>query len=100
MSVRNIGGPIGIAQGASQSAKGGLSYYLSFLALISISLGILNLLPVPMLDGGHVLFYVVEIILGRPLGEPVRNMMMVMGLVMLLAVTGLAFFNDIVRLLH
>lgn len=100
MSVRNIGGPIGIAEGARQSARGGLSYYLSFLALISVSLGLLNLLPIPMLDGGHVLFYLLEIVLGRPLEESVKNTMMITGLVMLLAVTGLAFFNDIVRLLH
>lgn len=100
MSVRSIGGPIGIAEGASQSARGGLSYYLSFLALISISLGILNLLPVPMLDGGHVLFYVIEIIKGRPLSEKARGAMMAMGLTALVLLTMLAFFNDVVRLVH
>lgn len=101
VSLRNIGGPIGIAQGAGQSARVGPAYYLSFLALVSISLGILNVLPVPMLDGGHVLFYVIEIVRGgRPLTEKTKHKGMMLGLVLLLALTGLAIFNDVVRLMY
>ncbi len=99
VSLRNIGGPIGIAQGAGQSAKIGLAYYLSFLALISISLGVINILPVPMLDGGHLLFFMVEAIIGRPLSKPIREQLMVVGIVLLLSLMVLAMFNDISRLI-
>ncbi len=99
VSLRNIGGPIGIAQGAGQSAKIGLAYYLSFLALISISLGVINILPVPMLDGGHLLFFVVEAIIGRPLNKALREKLMVIGIVLLLSLTALAMFNDVSRLI-
>lgn len=100
VSLRNIGGPIGIAQGAGQSARVGIEYYLSFLALVSISLGILNILPIPMLDGGHVLFYLIELVRRRPLDEKTKQKALMFGLVLLLAVTTLAIFNDVVRLMY
>lgn len=100
VSLRNIGGPIGIAQGAGQSARAGMAYYLSFLALVSISLGILNILPIPMLDGGHVLFYMIEIARGRPLSEAAKQKGMAVGLMFLFALTALAVFNDVTRLMY
>ncbi len=100
VSLRNIGGPIGIAQGAGQSAKGGTVYYLAFLALVSVSLGILNILPVPMLDGGHLMFYIIEGIRRRPLSKGVKEKSMVVGLILLLMLTVLAIFNDVIRLMN
>ncbi|MGL6028659.1 MAG: site-2 protease family protein, partial [Legionella sp.] len=76
----------------------GLVSYLFFLALISISLGALNLLPIPMLDGGHLLYYVVEIIRGKPLSDGVKSIGIYLGLVVLVAVMGIALTNDISRL--
>lgn len=100
IALRHISGPVGIAQGAGQSARGGLSYYLSFLALISISLGVLNLLPIPMLDGGHLLYYLVEVLMRRPVPDSVKSFGMLLGLMFLIALTVLAFRNDIVRLMY
>lgn len=100
VSLRNIGGPIGVAQGASQSAQIGLAYYLSFLALVSVSLGVLNILPVPMLDGGHLLFYTAELLFRRPLPKVVQEKLMVVGLAFLMGLTALAVFNDMSRLMH
>lgn len=100
ISPRNIGGPIGIAEGAGQAASVGFVYYLSFLAFISISLGVINLLPIPMLDGGHLLFYLVEILLGRPVLGKVKEKCLMVGMALLLSLTVLAMFNDITRLLH
>lgn len=100
ISVRNIGGPIGIAEGAGQSASIGFSYYLSFLALISISLGVINLLPVPMLDGGHALFYFIEMVAGRPVPSVIREKCLMVGMALLGSLMMLAMFNDITRLVH
>lgn len=99
VSLRNISGPIGIAQGAGQSAQIGLAYYLAFLALVSISLGVLNILPIPMLDGGHLLYYLFELLLGKPLSEEVRTIGVNLGLLMILALMSLAIFNDIMRIM-
>lgn len=99
MSVKTISGPIGIAQGAGQSARGGIAYYLAFLALVSISLGVLNLLPIPMLDGGHLLYYLIEVILRRPVSENIQELGMKVGLLVLTALIILAVFNDVTRLL-
>jgi regulator of sigma E protease len=98
-SLENISGPITIAQYAGQTASIGLTPFLSFLALISISLGVLNLLPVPILDGGHLLYYLIEAVKGSPLSEAVQAVGQRVGLAMLLLLMGLAFFNDINRLL-
>lgn len=97
-SVRNLSGPISIAQFASDSASLGFSSFLSFLGLISLSLGILNLLPVPVLDGGHIVFYLIEWAKGSPVSERVQLAGQYFGLMALAALMGLAFVNDILRL--
>jgi len=98
-SAKNISGPITIARVANASAQRGLDWFLYFLALVSLSLGILNLLPIPILDGGHLLYYVIELLKGSPLSE--RSMMAghYVGLMLLVGLMGLAFHNDIVSLL-
>lgn len=98
-SVENLSGPISIAQFAGQSAKLGLSRFLDFLALVSISLGILNLLPIPLLDGGHLLYYLLEFITRRPVPETVQIFGQQIGFVLLLGLMGLAIFNDIMRMM-
>lgn len=98
-SSRNISGPLSIAEFAGHSARLGAAQFLSFLGLVSLSLGLLNLLPVPVLDGGHLLYYSAELVRGRPLPERVRAAGQQVGLVALLALTVLAFYNDITRLL-
>lgn len=98
LALKNISGPVGIAQGAGDSGRSGLAAYLSFLAIISISLGVLNLLPIPMLDGGHLLFYLIEFIKGKPVSELSKNIGLYAGLLFLIALTILAFSNDLSRL--
>ena len=98
VSAKNIGGPITVVQVAGQAAQTDISAILSVLAFISIQLGILNLLPIPILDGGHILFYLVELILRRPLSVRAREMAQQVGMAMLLMLMVLAFYNDIVRL--
>ena len=98
VSVKNLSGPITIAKVAGASASGGLEAFIGFLALLSISLGVLNLLPVPMLDGGHILFYLVEVVRGRPLPERVQIIAVQFGLFLLLSLMLVAFYNDISRL--
>lgn len=98
VSVRNISGPVTIADYAGQTARAGLVSYISFLALISVSIGVLNLLPIPMLDGGHLVFYIIEAIRGGPLPEKWIEQGYRVGLALLAALMGLAFFNDFVRL--
>jgi regulator of sigma E protease len=98
-SWKNVGGPVQIASYAGQSAKMGLIPYLSFLALISISLGALNLLPVPLLDGGYLMYYVVEFIKGSPVSDQVMAVTQRIGLMLLTALMGFALYNDIHRLI-
>lgn len=98
-SVKNITGPLTIADYAGQSAKSGWTGYLSFLAFVSISLGIMNLLPVPILDGGHLLYYSLEVLTGRPVSARIWEMSQRAGLAILLSLMVIALFNDIVRLL-
>jgi regulator of sigma E protease len=98
-SSRSISGPLSIAEFAGQSARLGAAQFLSFLGLVSLSLGLLNLLPVPVLDGGHLLYYSAELLRGRPLPERLRVLGQQLGLAALLALTVLAFYNDITRLL-
>lgn len=98
-SVNNLGGPITIARTAGKTASIGLTYFIKFLALVSISLGILNLLPIPMLDGGHLLFFLLEAIKGSPLSEQAQLWGMKVGIALLVALMGLAFYIDISRLL-
>ena len=97
-SVKNLSGPITIAQLANESASMGLSRFLFFLGLLSLSLAILNLLPIPMLDGGHLLYYAVEAVTGQPVSERIQMIGQGVGLLLLAALMGLAFTNDILRL--
>jgi len=99
VSPDNISGPIAIAEFAGQSAQAGLAPFLSFLGLISISLGVLNLLPIPILDGGHLVFYAVEMVRGKPLPAAVVQKAQQIGIVLLLMLMSFAFYNDIMRLL-
>lgn len=98
VSWRNLSGPVTIADYAGQSAKLGLEYYLKFMALVSISLGVLNLLPIPILDGGHLMYYVVEIAKGGPVSEKTMEIGQQIGMALLLMLMAFAFYNDINRL--
>ncbi|HRD50000.1 MAG: sigma E protease regulator RseP [Candidatus Competibacter sp.] len=98
-SLDNLSGPLTIAQFAGQAASAGPIAFLSLLALVSISLGVLNLLPMPVLDGGHLLYYLIELIKGSPLSDAVQNVGQRVGMVVLLLLMGLALFNDFNRLL-
>jgi len=98
VSVKNLSGPITIADYAGQSAQLGWLAYLSFLALISISLGVLNLMPVPLLDGGHLMYYVAEIVKGSPVSDRVMEVGQQVGMVLLFSLMAFALYNDINRL--
>ncbi|MCG8155497.1 sigma E protease regulator RseP [Brenneria goodwinii] len=98
VKLNNLSGPISIAQGAGMSADYGLIYYLMFLALISVNLGVINLFPLPVLDGGHLLFLAVEKLKGRPVSERVQDFSYRIGAVLLMLLMGLALFNDFSRL--
>jgi len=100
VSPKQISGPLTIAQYAGQSAQGGMEHFVLFLALISISLGVLNLLPIPILDGGHLLFYAIEAIKGEPVSEKVMLWGQQLGILALVGLMTLAFYNDITRLIH
>ncbi len=96
-SIKNLSGPITIAQVANDSASRGFSWYLSFLALVSLSLGIINLMPIPMLDGGQMMFLTIEKIKGSPLSEQFEVKAQLIGMFMLISLMSLAFYNDILR---
>lgn len=98
-SIDQISGPVSIANYAQKSAEIGLIPFLSFLALISIGLGLLNLLPIPLLDGGHLFFYIIEIIKGSPVNESVQQVFAKFGLFVILSLTFVALYNDLIRLL-
>jgi len=98
ISVKNLSGPVTIAQAAGQSASYGVESFITFLAYLSISLGVLNLLPIPVLDGGHLLYYFVELVRGRPLSEQKQVLGLKIGLALLMAMMMLAFYNDLARL--
>lgn len=97
-SISHISGPLTIADYAGKTADAGLPAYLEFLAVISISLGILNLLPIPVLDGGHLMYYAAEWIRGKPVSERVQMLGIRIGLSLMLMLMLVAFFNDITRL--
>lgn len=99
VSLKNISGPLTIADYAGQSAKVGLDAYVRFLALISISIGVLNLLPIPLLDGGHIMYYLAEIAFRRPVSQRTMELGQQIGFVLLASLMAFAFFNDITRLL-
>jgi regulator of sigma E protease len=98
-SVKNLSGPLTIADYAGQSVQLGLSYYLGFLALVSVSLGVLNLLPLPMLDGGHLMYYLYEAVTGRPVSDLWLARLQRGGFALLLMLMALALFNDVARLM-
>lgn len=97
-SVKNISGPITIARVANASAERGVDWFLYFLALLSLSLCIINLLPIPILDGGHLLYYLIELVKGSPLSERAMAAGQYVGLALLAGLMGLAFYNDILGL--
>ncbi len=97
VSTDNLGGPISIAQIAGSSAEQGITSFISFLAMISITLGILNLLPIPMLDGGHLAMFAFEAVRGKPLSETVQVQIQKVGFLVLIMVMFIAFFNDLSR---
>ncbi len=98
MSVNNISGPITIAKIAGDSASDGLEYFIGFLAILSISLGVMNLLPIPVLDGGHLFYYAIEAISRKPLPDYVQEMGLRFGLIIIAGIMFIAFYNDINRL--
>ena len=98
-SLDNLSGPITIAQMADQSARLGVSRFLFFLGLISLSLAIINLLPIPMLDGGHLMYYLIEILKGSPVSEQTQAVGQYLGVILVVMLMGIAIFNDILRLM-
>jgi regulator of sigma E protease len=98
--AKDIGGPILIVQAAGQQARMGLEYLLHFMAVISVNLGVLNLLPIPVLDGGHLFFFAIEAVLRRPLDIRHREIAQQVGLVLLICLMAFAFYNDIARVVQ
>jgi len=96
-SVDNLSGPISIAQYAGQSASLGFVQFLKFLAIVSISLGVLNLLPIPVLDGGHLMFYFLEAVRGRPVPEGIQAIFQNIGIAILFSLMMFSFYLDIFR---
>lgn len=98
ISPKNLSGPITIAQIASATAQSGLASFIGFIALLSISLGVLNLLPIPILDGGHLLYYFIELVAGKPVPERIQVWGLQIGMFLLFSIMLLAFYNDLTRL--
>jgi len=96
--ANQIAGPIGIMQMGGQEAEKGVAYLLMLIGLISVNLGIVNLLPIPILDGGHIFFFTIEAILGKPLNLRHQEIAQHIGMVMILMLMALAFYNDFVRI--
>jgi len=97
VALNNLGGPIRIAQYAGASASAGFITFIGFLALISISLGVLNLLPIPVLDGGHLFYYLIELVKGSPVSDSMQAFGQRIGIMILIGVMGLAFYNDLAQ---
>jgi regulator of sigma E protease len=97
-SLKNISGPITIAEVAGSSFQQGIEYFLRFLGIVSLSLGVINLLPIPVLDGGHLMFYLVEMIKGKPVSENTQEFFLKIGVAILVMLMSLAIFNDVNRL--
>jgi len=98
-SLKNLSGPLTIADVAGQSVRLGLAYYLGFLAVVSVGLGVLNLLPLPVLDGGHLMYYLFEGVTGRPVSELWLERLQRGGVAIMLMMMSLALYNDVARLL-
>ena len=94
ISVTNLSGPVAIAKGAGMSADYGVEYFLGFLGLISVNLGLMNLIPLPVLDGGHLLYYFAELLTGRPVPEKVQEIGFKIGGAILIALMVIAILND------
>jgi regulator of sigma E protease len=99
VSLKNITGPLTIAEYAGETAKMGAEPFIAFVAFISVSLGLMNLLPIPVLDGGHLLYYSLEVLTGRPVSARFGEMAQRIGLGLLVSLMALAIFNDLARLL-
>ena len=99
LSLKNMSGPVTIANAAGESANRGLKQFIGFLAFISISIGIMNLLPIPVLDGGHLMYYMVEILTGKPVSEATMMIGQKIGIFLLGLMMVIAFYNDITRLI-
>lgn len=98
ISTRNLSGPITIAKVANATAESGLESFIGFIALLSISLGVINLLPIPVLDGGHLLYYFIEVIAGRPVPERMQMWGLQVGMFFIVSIMMLAIYNDLTRL--
>jgi len=98
ISPKHLSGPITIAKVAGASAQYGVASYLGFLALLSVSLGVLNLLPVPVLDGGHLLYYLIEAVKGSPVSEKIQMAGYRVGLFLVIGLMVMALYNDVSRL--
>ena len=98
LSATNLSGPISIAQYAGSSANAGLVAFLGFLAIVSVSLGVLNLLPIPLLDGGHLMYYLIEAVKGSPVSDDVQILGQRVGIALLGTLMIFAFYNDLTRL--
>jgi regulator of sigma E protease len=98
-SVQNLSGPLSIAQFAGQSASLGVVPFLQFLGIVSVSLAVLNLLPIPLLDGGHLLYYLIEFVSRRPVSVAMQQVAQQVGMVILAGLMIIAIYNDIVRML-
>ena len=98
-SVKNLSGPISIAQYAGQTAGLGLVAFLGFMAIVSVSLGVLNFLPIPLLDGGHLLYYLIELVKGSPVSDSIQMVGQQLGIAILLCLMSIAFYNDLLRLM-
>jgi regulator of sigma E protease len=98
-SLRNLNGPLTIADAAGQSAQQGLVTFIGFLAVVSLSIGVLNLIPLPMLDGGHLMYYLFEAVTGRPVSDLWLARLQRGGVAILLLVMSVALYNDVARLL-
>ena len=97
-NVKNLSGPIAIAEFSGKSLEMGLSYFLYLMAILSVSLGVLNLLPIPMLDGGHLVYYTYEIVAGKEISERFQIAAQTLGIVILGSIMIIAFYNDLIRL--
>ena len=97
-SLKNLSGPVSIADYAGRSAEAGLTAFVAFLALVSVSLGVLNLLPIPLLDGGHLLYYLAEFLTGRPVSEAIQAVGQRIGAALLATLMFFALYNDFLRL--
>ena len=97
-NTNNISGPLSIAEFSGKSLSMGIVYFAYLLAILSISLGVLNLLPIPVLDGGHLVYYIIEMLTGHPVSEKIQLVAQQFGLIILFGIMILAFYNDYVRL--